>query len=141
MHGRVGKRVDDGRWTYLINEIVTAGAAQPWLKLGVAIAVLRDGLAAPAARHRDGIIHGDVKPSNIMLKRTGDAKLADVGSAFARDTPAPAWTCTPAYAPKRSATWAHCRQKRTPPSSSFGKSHLLRRRVATPHSRRAPPRA
>jgi hypothetical protein len=35
------------------------------LELGIAIAVLRDGLSAPSARHREGIVHGDVKPSNI----------------------------------------------------------------------------
>ena len=81
---RVRERVDDGRWAYLNDVIVTAGAAQPRLKPGVAIAVLRDCLAALAALHRDGIVHGDVKPSNIMLKRTGDAKLVDIGSAFAR---------------------------------------------------------
>ncbi len=95
---RVRERVDDGRWAYLNDVIVTAGAAQPRLKPGVAIAVLRDCLAALAALHRDGIVHGDVKPSNIMLKRTGDAKLVDIGAAFARDDVPPARTCTPAYA-------------------------------------------
>jgi len=95
---RVSQRVDDRRWAYLNDVIVTAGATQPRRKPGVAIAVLRDGLAVPAALHRDGIVHGDVKPSNIMLKRTGDAKLVDVGSAFARDDAPPARTCTPAYA-------------------------------------------
>ena len=78
--------------------IVTAGASQPRLKPGIAIAVLRDCLAALAALHRDGIVHGDVKPSNIMLKRTGNAKLIDIGSAFEPDDAPPARTCTPAYA-------------------------------------------
>ena len=48
---------------------------QPRLKPGIAIAVLRDCLAALSALHREGIVHGDIKPSNIMLKRTGNAKL------------------------------------------------------------------
>ena len=65
---RARQRVDDRRWAYLNDVIVTAGAAQPRLKPGVAIAVLRDGLAALAALHRDGIVHGDVKPSNLMLE-------------------------------------------------------------------------
>jgi serine/threonine-protein kinase len=30
-------------------------------------------------------VHGDVYPSSIMLKRTGNAKLIDIGTAFARD--------------------------------------------------------
>jgi serine/threonine protein kinase len=57
------------------------GPVQPRLKPGVAIHVLRDCLAALAALHRDGVTHGDLKPSNIMLKRTGLAKVVDIGSA------------------------------------------------------------
>jgi eukaryotic-like serine/threonine-protein kinase len=91
-------RIDDDRWAYLNDVIVTAGAVQPRLKPGIAIAVLRDCLAALAALHRGGIVHGDVKPSNIMLKRTGNAKLIDVGSAFERGEAPPRRTFTPAYA-------------------------------------------
>ena len=61
--------------------ILTAGPTQPRLKPGVAIHVLRDCLAALAALHRDGVTHGDLKPSNVMLKRTGLAKVVDIGSA------------------------------------------------------------
>jgi serine/threonine-protein kinase len=95
---RVRERVGDGRWAYLNDVIVTAGPAQPRLKPGIAIAVLRDGLAALSALHRGGVVHGDVKPSNLMLKRTGDAKLIDVGAAFLRDDPPRHPTCTPSYA-------------------------------------------
>ncbi len=55
---------------------------QPRVKPGMAIAIVRDCLAALAALHREGIVHGDIKPSNIMLKRTGNAKIVDIGSAF-----------------------------------------------------------
>ena len=86
------------RWAYLNDVIVTAGSHQPRLKPGIAIAILRDCLAALSALHRQGIIHGDIKPSNIMLKRTGTAKLIDIGAAFeVRDAP-PRPTCTPSYA-------------------------------------------
>ncbi len=95
---RVRDRVDDDRWSYLNDVIVTAGPVQPRLKPGIAIAVLRDCLAALSALHREGIIHGDVKPSNIMLKRTGNAKLIDIGAAFQVDDPPHSPTCTPAYA-------------------------------------------
>ena len=58
------------------------------MKAGVAVAIVRDCLTALAALHRDGIVHGDIKPSNIMLKRTGIAKIVDIGSAFElRDPP------------------------------------------------------
>jgi len=59
---------------------------------------VRDCLAALAALHREGIVHGDLKPSNIMLKRTGNAKIVDIGSAFELEAPPPKRTCTPTYA-------------------------------------------
>lgn len=95
---RARDRVNDDRWHYLNDVIVTSGPTQPRLKPGVAIAVLRDALAALSALHREGIVHGDVKPSNLMLKRTGDAKLIDIGSAFEWVPGTGALTCTPAYA-------------------------------------------
>jgi serine/threonine protein kinase len=95
---RVRHRVSNRRWEYLNNVIVTQGPRQPRLKPGIAIAILRDCLAAVAALHREGIIHGDLKPSNIMVKRTGNAKIIDMGSAFETDNPPQRRTCTPAYA-------------------------------------------
>ena len=95
---RARERVGDDRWAYLNDVIVTSGPVHPRLKPGIAIAVLRDCLAALSALHRGGIVHGDVKPSNIMLKRTGTAKLIDIGAAFLVDDPPPHSTCTPSYA-------------------------------------------
>jgi serine/threonine protein kinase len=95
---RVRHRVSSRRWDYLNNVIVTAGPQQPRLKPGIAIAVLRECLAGLAALHRQGIVHGDLKPSNIMLKRTGNAKIIDIGSAFDLDDAPLRRTCTPTYA-------------------------------------------
>ncbi len=94
----VQRRVDEARWAYINDVIVTPGVSQPRLKPGIAIAVLRDALAALAALHEGGIIHGDIKPSNLMLKRTGNAKLIDMGSAFLQRDPPPDRPCTPYYA-------------------------------------------
>ncbi|MEI6256112.1 MAG: serine/threonine-protein kinase [Planctomycetota bacterium] len=90
--------VGDERWRHLNNVIVTAGPQQSRLKPGVAIAIIRECLAALAALHREGIVHGDIKSSNIMVKRTGNAKIIDIGSALALDDMPPNRTCTPAYA-------------------------------------------
>lgn len=95
---RIRPRVSKERWEYINQVIVTKGPQQPRFKPGVAVAIARDCLAALAALHRDGVVHADVKPSNIMLKRTGTAKLIDIGSAFEMDNAPDSRTCTPAYA-------------------------------------------
>jgi eukaryotic-like serine/threonine-protein kinase len=95
---RTRERVSNRRFEYLNNVIVTAGAAQSRLKPGIAIAVMRECLAALAALHREGIVHSDLKPSNIMLKRTGNAKIVDIGSAFELANLPVQRTCTPTYA-------------------------------------------
>lgn len=95
---RARERVSNQRWAYLNDVIVTTGRRQPRLKPGIAVAVLRDCLAALSALHREGIVHGDIKPSNIMLKRTGNAKIIDIGSAFDMEKPPSRRSCTPTYA-------------------------------------------
>jgi serine/threonine-protein kinase len=95
---RFRDRVSNRRWEYVNQVIVTAGPQQPRMKAGVAVAIVRDCLNALAALHRHGIVHGDIKPSNIMLKRTGIAKIVDIGSAFELRDPPPVRTCTLAYA-------------------------------------------
>lgn len=95
---RVRDRVSNRRWEYINQVIVTAGPSQPRMKAGVAVAIVRDCLNALAALHRHGIVHGDIKPSNIMLKRTGIAKIIDIGSAFEIRDPPQVRNCTLAYA-------------------------------------------
>lgn len=96
--GRVSQRVSIRRWDYINNVIATSGPDQTRFKPGVAVSIVRECLMALAALHRENIIHGDIKPSNIMLKRTGNAKIIDTGSAFEMDNPPPIRTCTPFYA-------------------------------------------
>jgi eukaryotic-like serine/threonine-protein kinase len=95
---RIRSRVSIRRWEYINNVIATAGPEQTRFKPGVAVAIVRECLMALAALHRENIVHGDIKPSNIMLKRTGNAKIIDTGSAFEMDNPPPLRTCTPFYA-------------------------------------------
>jgi serine/threonine-protein kinase len=78
---RTRASLEPGHLQFVEDVILAAGPVHPRLKPGVAIHILRDCLAALAALHRDGITHGDLKPSNVMLKRTGSAKVVDIGSA------------------------------------------------------------
>ncbi len=98
MLDQIRHRVSQRRWDYVNQVIVTAGPSQPRMKSGIAVAIVRDCLNALAALHRNGLVHGDIKPSNIMLKRTGIAKIIDIGSAFELRDPPPVRTCTLAYA-------------------------------------------
>ena len=90
--------VSEKRWQHLLNVVFSPGDMHPTLKPGVAIAVVRDCLAALAALHRHEIVHGDLKLSNIMVKRTGRSKIIDLGSAFQLNDPPVQRSCTPASA-------------------------------------------
>lgn len=94
----VRDRTPPKRWEYINSVIATFGPEQSRFKAGVAVAIVRDCLAALAALHREKIVHGDIKPSNIMVKRTGHAKVIDMGSAFELDDLPNQRACTPAYA-------------------------------------------
>jgi serine/threonine protein kinase len=95
---RLQDRVSATRWEHVNEVILTEGEVQPIVMPGVAVQIVRDCLAALAALHRDDIVHGDIKPANIMLKRTGTAKIIDIGSAFDLRDPPPLRSCTPRYA-------------------------------------------
>jgi len=94
----LGHHVSQRRWSYINEVIITEGPAQSRFKAGVAVAIVRECLASLAALHRENIVHGDVKPSNIMLKRSGHTKLIDMGSAFDYTDPPRDCECTPIYA-------------------------------------------
>ena len=91
-------RVSNKRWEYINRVVATQGESQNRVKPGVAVAIVRECLAALAALHREGIIHGDIKPANIMLKRTGTVKIIDIGAAYELSDPPEHRACTPTYA-------------------------------------------
>lgn len=98
MLGIIKERFSDKRWKHINETLVTAGPEHPRFKAGVAIAVVSECLSALGAMHRNGLVHGDVKPGNIMLKSSGHSKLIDIGTAFEVEIPPPRRSCTPAYA-------------------------------------------
>src|SRR6185369_7530099 len=95
---RAKSKVGQKRWDYINNVIATAGHGRIRLKPGMAVSIIRECLAGLAALHREEIVHGDIKPSNIMVKRTGNAKIIDIGSALNLNDMPQLKTCTPQYA-------------------------------------------
>lgn len=79
---RTRAKLNAERWQHVSQVILAEGPVQPRLKPGVAIQILRECLGGLGALHREGMMHGDLKPANIMVKRTGNAKIIDIGSAM-----------------------------------------------------------
>jgi serine/threonine-protein kinase len=66
---------------HLAEVIVTPGRHHGRLKPGIAVDILRGCLAGLSALHEKGIVHCDLKPSNIMIKRSGTKKIIDMDSS------------------------------------------------------------
>ncbi|MGY1731489.1 protein kinase [Geodermatophilus sp. SYSU D01045] len=89
-----GEGADDAtgeHLAYLVMELVegaplstliqTEGPLDP----GAALSVLRQAAAALAEAHRSGVVHRDVKPSNILVRPDGRVKLTDFGIAWSAE--------------------------------------------------------
>jgi serine/threonine-protein kinase len=51
------------------------------LPIREAFAVMHGLLTALDCAHRQGVVHGDIKPENVMITNAGDVKVADFGIA------------------------------------------------------------
>lgn len=80
-----------GLWTELINgqSLESLLASNPVLPAHDAVEIGSKLCDALAALHTRGIVHGDVKPSNVMLEDSGRVVLMDFGAAQRFRTAAP----------------------------------------------------
>lgn len=53
-------------------------------EMGQLVLVFNQVASAMSHMHRRGVYHGDLKPSNIMLSKSGQVKLIDFGTAWMR---------------------------------------------------------
>ena len=74
---------------YVVSDYMEGGSLRGMLDAGHLLSpsqVLMVGLDAARGLehiHRQGIIHGDIRPSNILLSPRGRARLADLGTSWA----------------------------------------------------------
>jgi serine/threonine-protein kinase len=82
-------RVKEYLWRQTLNVVLRLDPSRPMPRLqpGVAVTVIRHCLRGLAALHKQGLVHGDIKLSNIMIRTTGTAKIIDFGSTFHQDYP------------------------------------------------------
>ena len=77
-------RVAKADWDRLNDILVSPGEDHCMLRPAAAVDILRGCLAGLSSLHHHEIIHSDLKPSNIMIKRTGTKKLIDMDSSCDR---------------------------------------------------------
>jgi serine/threonine-protein kinase len=70
---------------YVEGETLADALARGPLDAGRVIEILRGVAAALDHLHREGIVHRDVKPANILLGADGSVKLSDLGVGLATD--------------------------------------------------------
>ncbi|NLS95114.1 MAG: serine/threonine protein kinase [Planctomycetaceae bacterium] len=92
------KHIDPPLFTDLTRVVAAPGQEHTKFTPGAAVAIIRSCLEALDRLHSRGVVHGDVKPSNIMLTPEGDVKVVDSGSAFLWRQSQEPYFCTPRYA-------------------------------------------
>jgi serine/threonine protein kinase len=73
----------DEEWARFMSVLFRVGDGRFQFQPGLALYVLREVLQGLAVLHGAGFLHGDIKPSNIMIDRMGVVRLVDFGRAVA----------------------------------------------------------
>lgn len=71
----------DKEWSHFTNVLFRIEDSRFRLQPGIATHILRKVLLGLAVMHQEGFLHGDIKPSNVMIDRSGSVKLVDFGRA------------------------------------------------------------
>ena len=97
---KLQSKLEPDRWKDLDTVIYSRlGGRRVGLQPLLAVNIVEKCLRGVSALHEKGIVHGDIKPSNIMLDSNGSIRLVDIGSAFSYRTPPRQRIWTPRYAP------------------------------------------
>ena len=127
--------LDAQRWADLTKVVFTQiGARQLRLQPGLAVYIIEKCLQGADALHGNGIVHGDIKPSNIMLDCYGSVKLIDIGSAFELTAPPKRHTLTPPYAAPEFSAYGEWTTQSDLASLGYVLIELLSGRPAIPYS-------
>lgn len=94
------QRVDRNRWSCLDNVVyATPRPGRLCLQPLMAVDIIEKCLRGLSVLHGKGVVHGDIKPSNIMLDCNGSIRLIDIGSACSISAPPRDRFWTPRYTP------------------------------------------
>jgi tRNA A-37 threonylcarbamoyl transferase component Bud32 len=80
---------DDDGLAYIVMELIEGESLRQLLDrkgsldVAVAVGIARQVSAALEAAHRNGVVHRDVKPGNVLVPREGSVKVTDFGIAKA----------------------------------------------------------